>query len=82
MSTLLKSTFGKKNNRNFQGDFSCSFTYIAQGGTNEEWEVSVGSNEDGSGYSCTILRPSGTTYLYMENWTLEIGGATIEHFGE
>ena len=65
-----------------KGDFSCSFTYIAQGGTNEEWEVSVGSNEDGSGYSCTILRPSGTTYLYMENWTLEIGGATIEHFGK
>ena len=65
-----------------QGGFTCSFTYIAQGGTNEEWEATVGVNEDKTAYSCTILRPSGTTYLYTENWKIELTGATVEHYGK
>ena len=42
----------------------------------------MGVNDDKTGYSCTILRPSGTTYLYIENWTIQLTGATIEHYGE
>jgi len=59
--------------------FKCSFTYTANGGTNEAWEMTMGVNTDGTAYSCTIGTPRGTTYLYFEDFELEVGGATIEH---
>ncbi|NXT98172.1 MYDGF factor, partial [Buphagus erythrorhynchus] len=38
------------------GDYSCSFTYSAQGGTNEQWQMNVGVSEDSGLFSCSIWR--------------------------
>ena len=42
----------------------------------------MGVNTDGTAYSCTVGTPRGTTYLYFEDFELEVGGATIEHTGQ
>ena len=64
-----------------KGLFQCSFTYVAQGGTNEEWEMTIGVNADKSAYSCNIARPSGTTYLFFESYEIKVEGGSIEHYG-
>ena len=64
-----------------KGPFQCSFTYVAQGGTNEEWEMTIGVNADKSAYSCNIARPSGTTYLFFESYEIKVEGGSIEHYG-
>ena len=50
-------------------------------GTNEAWEMTMGVNTDGTAYSCTVGTPRGTTYLYFENFEIEVSGATVEHTG-
>merc|ERR1712189_101881 len=62
-----------------KGSFSCSFTYTANGGTNESWEMTLGVNTEGNAYSCTVGTPRGTTYLYFEDFEIKVDGATIEH---
>ncbi|KAM4052768.1 myeloid-derived growth factor [Anomaloglossus baeobatrachus] len=63
-----------------QGDFSCSFHYAAQGGTNENWHMSIGVDEESRYFSCSIWRPLGTSYLYFTKFKVEISGGIIEYF--
>jgi len=44
--------------------------------------MTLGENRDKTAFSCNIQRPSGTTYLYMENFQVTIEGGNIEHFGQ
>ncbi|NXK92215.1 MYDGF factor, partial [Formicarius rufipectus] len=60
------------------GDFSCTFTYSAQGGTNEQWQMNVGVSEDNGLFSCSIWRPQGKSYLFFTQFKAEVKGAKIE----
>ncbi|XP_050177178.1 myeloid-derived growth factor [Myiozetetes cayanensis] len=61
------------------GDHSCTFTYSAQGGTNEQWQMNVGISEDDGLFSCSIWRPQGKSYLFFTQFKAEVKGAKIEH---
>ncbi|NWY44899.1 MYDGF factor, partial [Sylvia atricapilla] len=61
------------------GDFGCTFTYSAQGGTNEQWQMNVGMSEDDALFSCTIWRPQGKSYLFFTQFKAEVKGAKIEY---
>ncbi|XP_033051744.1 myeloid-derived growth factor isoform X2 [Trachypithecus francoisi] len=37
--------------------YMCMFTYASQGGTNEQWQMSLGTSEDHQHFTCTIWRP-------------------------
>ncbi|NXT16417.1 MYDGF factor, partial [Prunella fulvescens] len=63
----------------WQGDLSCTFTYSAQGGTNEQWQMTVGVSEDNGLFSCSIWRPQGKSYLFFTQFKAEVKGAKIEH---
>ncbi|XP_069818669.1 myeloid-derived growth factor [Dendropsophus ebraccatus] len=60
------------------GDFSCSFSYAAQGGTNEKWHISIGVDEESRYFSCSVWRPLGTSYLFFTKFKAEISGGKIE----
>nr|XP_036873973.1 myeloid-derived growth factor isoform X1 [Manis javanica] len=34
--------------------YTCVFTYASQGGTNEKWQMSLGTSEDSQHFTCTI----------------------------
>ncbi|XP_072166741.1 myeloid-derived growth factor-like [Diadema setosum] len=57
------------------GDFNCQFSYVAQGGTNEKWELQIES--DRNDFICTVLRPQGTSYLFFQEFRLQVSGAVI-----
>ncbi|KAJ8277359.1 hypothetical protein GJAV_G00074330 [Gymnothorax javanicus] len=59
--------------------YECSFTYVSQGGTNEQWQMSVGLSDDESHFSCAVWRPQGKSYLFFTQFKAEIKGAKIEH---
>ncbi|XP_071434075.1 myeloid-derived growth factor [Pithys albifrons albifrons] len=61
------------------GDYSCTFTYSAQGGTNEQWQMNVGLSEDNGLFSCSIWRPQGKSYLFFTQFRAEVKGAKIEY---
>lgn len=60
------------------GSFSCKFTYAAQGGTNEKWQMNIEMNEDRQYFSCSIWRPLGTSYLFFLKFKAEVTGGKIE----
>ncbi|XP_053559138.1 myeloid-derived growth factor [Bombina bombina] len=61
------------------GDNSCIFTYAAQGGTNEKWQISVGLSEDKQLFSCSIWRPQGKSYLFFMSFKAEVTKGKIEY---
>ncbi|XP_066062007.1 myeloid-derived growth factor [Chamaea fasciata] len=61
------------------GDYGCTFTYSAQGGTNEQWQMNVGTSEDNALFSCTVWRPQGKSYLFFTQFKAEVKGAKIEY---
>ncbi|NXV83177.1 MYDGF factor, partial [Atlantisia rogersi] len=61
------------------GDYTCTFTYSAQGGTNEQWQMNIGVNEDNQFFSCSIWRPQGKSYLFFTQFEAEVKGAKIEY---
>ncbi|XP_051666479.1 myeloid-derived growth factor [Manacus candei] len=61
------------------GDYSCTFTYSSQGGTNEQWQMNVGISEDNGLFSCSIWRPQGKSYLFFTQFKAEVKGAKIEY---
>ncbi|XP_013913811.1 PREDICTED: myeloid-derived growth factor [Thamnophis sirtalis] len=61
------------------GDVTCSFTYAAQGGTNEQWEMIIAVNEDKKLFSCSIWRPQGKSYLFFTQFKAEMKGAKIQY---
>lgn len=60
------------------GKYECSFTYAAQGGTNEDWLMSVGLSDDDSLFSCSLWRPQGKSYLFFTQFKAELKGTKIE----
>nr|XP_056701448.1 myeloid-derived growth factor [Euleptes europaea] len=61
------------------GDYACTFTYAAQGGTNEQWQMSVGVSEDNLLFSCSVWRPQGKSYLFFTQFKAEVKGAKVEY---
>ncbi|XP_038626755.1 myeloid-derived growth factor [Tachyglossus aculeatus] len=61
------------------GEYTCVFTYAAQGGTNEQWQMSVGISEDNLLFSCSVWRPQGKSYLFFTQFKAEVQGAKIEY---
>ncbi|NXS24367.1 MYDGF factor, partial [Mystacornis crossleyi] len=61
------------------GEYGCTFTYSAQGGTNEQWQMNVGVSEDSGLFSCSIWRPQGKSYLFFTQFKAEVKGAKIEY---
>ncbi|XP_036089970.1 myeloid-derived growth factor isoform X2 [Rousettus aegyptiacus] len=59
--------------------YTCVFTYASQGGTNEKWQMSLGTSEDQQHFTCTIWRPHGKSYLYFTQFKAEVQGAEIEY---
>ncbi|XP_016159923.1 PREDICTED: myeloid-derived growth factor [Ficedula albicollis] len=70
---------GPQGERVPKGDFSCTFTYSAQGGTNEQWQMNVGVSEDSGLFSCSVRRPQGKSYLFFTQFKAEVKGAKIEY---
>ncbi|XP_051979995.1 myeloid-derived growth factor-like [Xyrauchen texanus] len=58
--------------------YECTFTYASQGGTNEQWQMSVGLSDDNKLFSCSVWRPQGKSYLFFTQFKAEIKGAKIE----
>ena len=48
-------------------NYPCRFYYQAQGGTNEEWIMSINKIANSENYSCKVYRPSATSYLFFEH---------------
>ncbi|XP_061594274.1 myeloid-derived growth factor [Cololabis saira] len=61
------------------GDYECSFTYASQGGTNEQWLMSVGLSDDDRLFSCSVWRPQGKSYLFFTQFKTELKGTKIEY---
>ncbi|XP_071777909.1 myeloid-derived growth factor [Centroberyx gerrardi] len=59
--------------------YECSFTYASQGGTNEQWLMSVGLSDDDRLFSCSVWRPQGKSYLFFTQFKAELKGAKIEY---
>merc|ERR1711981_1327091 len=51
------------------GPMHCHFKYVCNGGTNEAWTMTI-EKMTSNKYLCSVLRPSGTSYLYFENLKL------------
>ncbi|XP_072245617.1 myeloid-derived growth factor [Leuresthes tenuis] len=60
------------------GTYGCSFTYASQGGTNEQWLMSLGLAEDRQ-LSCSVWRPQGKSYLFFTQFEVLLKGAVIEY---
>ncbi|XP_012733300.2 myeloid-derived growth factor [Fundulus heteroclitus] len=60
-------------------EYECTFTYASQGGTNEQWLMSVGLSEDGRLFSCSVWRPQGKSYLFFTQFKAELKGAKVEY---
>lgn len=58
------------------GPAVCSFTYQAVGGTNEDWMMDI--QQDRNTVTCTIARPSGTSYLYFQSFSATLDGLAGE----
>ncbi|XP_030583051.1 myeloid-derived growth factor isoform X2 [Archocentrus centrarchus] len=61
------------------GEYECSFTYASQGGTNEQWLMSVGLSDDNKMFSCSVWRPQGKSYLFFTQFKAELKGTKIEY---
>ncbi|XP_074491429.1 myeloid-derived growth factor [Sebastes fasciatus] len=60
-------------------EYECSFTYASQGGTNEQWLMSVGLSDDDKLFSCSVWRPQGKSYLFFTQFKAELKGTKIEY---
>ncbi|XP_076102719.1 myeloid-derived growth factor-like [Mytilus galloprovincialis] len=59
--------------------FTCSFTYQAEGGTDEQWLMKLSVDETKTQFACSVERESGMSYLYFENFVMTgKGGKTVE----
>nr|XP_061832274.1 myeloid-derived growth factor-like isoform X1 [Nerophis lumbriciformis] len=61
------------------GGYECSFSFAAQGGTNEKWLMSVGLSDEDKLLSCSVWRPTGTSYLFFTQFKMELKGTKIEY---
>ncbi|XP_077462693.1 myeloid-derived growth factor [Stigmatopora argus] len=61
------------------GGYKCSFSFVAQGGTNEKWLMSVGLSDDNKLFSCSVWRPTGKSYLFFTAFKMELKEAKVEY---
>ncbi|XP_061739145.1 myeloid-derived growth factor [Nerophis ophidion] len=61
------------------GGYECTFSFAAQGGTNEKWLMSVGLSDEDKLLSCSVWRPTGTSYLFFTQFKMELKGTKIEY---
>ncbi|XP_077440139.1 myeloid-derived growth factor [Vanacampus margaritifer] len=61
------------------GLYECSFSFVAQGGTNENWFMSVGLSEDNKLFSCSVWRSTGKSYLFFTAFKMELKGTKVEY---
>ncbi|XP_010132462.1 PREDICTED: UPF0556 protein C19orf10 homolog, partial [Buceros rhinoceros silvestris] len=62
------------------GDYSCTFTYSAQGGTNEQWQMNVGVSEDNLLFSCSSQAAVGAqSDIPLKQEEFEITETTVSH---
>ncbi|XP_045156838.1 myeloid-derived growth factor-like [Mercenaria mercenaria] len=56
----------------------CEFSYACQGGTLEEWAMSINHEKDGH-YTCVVERPEGHphSYIFFEEFQLKVSGGAI-----
>ncbi|XP_052281572.1 myeloid-derived growth factor-like isoform X2 [Dreissena polymorpha] len=59
--------------------FACEFTYACQGGTNEEWVMTMQEDEEHH-FSCSVSRPehSPTSYLFFQHFEMAITGGHLK----
>ncbi|XP_046555170.1 myeloid-derived growth factor-like [Haliotis rubra] len=55
-------------------NFSCNFTYQAQGGTKESWLMGLSMNADNTKFSCSVERPGSSSYLFFQSFRMMVGG--------
>ncbi|XP_064653323.1 myeloid-derived growth factor-like [Lineus longissimus] len=55
----------------------CKFTYVAQGGTNEKWIITLTESAGMKKYYCSVSRPERNSYLFFMKFKLEIQGAKL-----
>uniref|UniRef100_UPI0037E7A83F myeloid-derived growth factor n=1 Tax=Semicossyphus pulcher TaxID=241346 RepID=UPI0037E7A83F len=60
-------------------EYECSFTYASQGGTNEQWQMSVDLSDDDRLFTCSVFRPQGKSYLFFTQFKAELKGTKIEY---
>ncbi|KAL1023288.1 hypothetical protein UPYG_G00038740 [Umbra pygmaea] len=74
-------TFSEKmvSNLDKMRNYECSFTYASQGGTNEQWLMSVGLSDDEGLFSCSVWRPQGKSYLFFTQFKAELKGVKVEY---
>ncbi|XP_076465927.1 myeloid-derived growth factor-like [Babylonia areolata] len=56
--------------------YKCTFTYQAQGGTNEKWQFILEKLNDGQALQCTVAR-GGTSYLFFETFSMSLTGPKV-----
>lgn len=73
----IKPGAGRQEANETLGEFVCTFGYKAQGGTKEEWSLSITANVAAKEWLCTVERPSGKSYLFFEEFKLGVSGARL-----
>jgi len=54
-------------------DFTCRFTYIANGGTKEKWLMSFTRSKEAQEYECIVERREKDSYLFFQKFELQVG---------
>jgi len=55
--------------------YQCKFSYAAQGGTHEEWQLALELVDNG--VICTVERGGSSSYLFFESFSLELTGPMV-----
>lgn len=58
--------------------FHCIFTYACQGGTKEQWMMTLKRSINKKYSKCLVFRPSGNSYLFFEQFSVQIKGPQIQ----
>jgi len=57
--------------------YKCNFSYQAQGGTHEEWHMTMEMLDDGKAVHCTVERAGSSSYLFVESFEIELTGPKV-----
>ncbi|XP_005096556.1 myeloid-derived growth factor [Aplysia californica] len=57
--------------------YQCKFSYAAQGGTHEEWQLSLELLDGGTAVMCSIERGGSSSYLFFEEFEVELTGPMV-----
>ncbi|XP_059147271.1 myeloid-derived growth factor-like [Physella acuta] len=57
-------------------NYQCKFSYTAQGGTHEEWSLSLEILDGGNAVMCTVER-GVASYLFFQDFKMELTGPMV-----